>query len=558
MGESPIDRFVSALRRRLNRFRFFDLLIRLVLVTGAGLFAVSLAYVGKGYAVPKVWHLGVAVGLPLALFLVWRWTRRNDEDAARFADRHFGLKDAVSSHRHFRRERRSGEVYDLQARETAALVEGLDLEKVSYSFPRRLASATFVLALVCGLLAFKAPSPEVVERLRVAEETERKTEEINEFLQTLAEELEETDDPKALDPKELKEWVAAVKETGDRNEALRQYAELERKMQEAARRLDQRREEHLLAKAGEELQKAEEQEPRALGRKLSEKKLREAADDLAKLSPKEADPEKLDERRKELAKLKSAAQRMAAAAADASRSASSGSSGKGADAAKASASSGKGGKGAAEGQGGAGKGGSGGEDGLEELLSKLDQSVSTLDESLAAASREKSAQGQCSSKTLGQCQSNRDDVLSNLKKLSDSLCRSAARSECRSKLLSMCQKLGQCQGYLGESKFPSLSECLGQGKGIGNGSVESRREGGDTLAATGQTSQLQGIKGQGPSETTVEAADDGDGVSSRRQSSGEREFRQQVESFVLREDVPDDVKEGVKVYFERIHQTVEK
>src|SRR5690606_33770001 len=133
------------------------------------------------------------------------------------------------------------------------------------------------------------------------EETERKTGEINEFLETLAEELEESDDPEAVDPKELREWVAAAKETGDRNEALRQYAELERKMQEAARRLDQRRNEHLLAKAGEELQKAEEQEPRALGRKLSEKQFREAADDLAKLSPEQADPEKLDERRKELA-----------------------------------------------------------------------------------------------------------------------------------------------------------------------------------------------------------------------------------------------------------------
>lgn len=198
---------------------------------------------------------------------------------------------------------------------------------------------------------------------------------------------------------------------------------------------------------------------------------------------------------------------------------------------------------------------------MEELLANLDRSVAKLDSALETALREKSATGQCSAKSLGQCQGGREAVLSDLHKLSDSLCRTATRGECRSKLLSMCQKLGQCQGYLCESKFASLSQCMGQGqgKGIGAGSVESRREGGDEgSVAAGETSHLQGIKGQGPSETTVEAADDGDGVSSRRQAAGEREFRQQVESFVLREDVPDDVKDGVKVYFERIHRGEER
>src|SRR5690606_30907530 len=169
-----------------------------------------------------------------------------------------------------------------------------------------------------------------------------------------------------------------------------------------------------------------------------------------------------DERRKELAKLKSAARRMASAAASASRSAVSGASGKGSEAATASGASGKGGKGAADGQGGTGTGGSGGEEGLEDLLARLDESVSKLDAALESAAREKSATGQCSAKSLGQCQGSREAVLSDLRKLGDSLCRTAARGECRSKLLSMCQKLGQCQGYLCESKFPSLSQCMGQ------------------------------------------------------------------------------------------------
>lgn len=558
---AKIDQFVSALRKRLNRHRFLDLLIRAGFIAAIVLLAVSLAYVITGYAVPRIWHLAATAGLLLGLALAWRWLRRSNDDAAHFADHFFGLKDAVASHLHFRRERRDGEVYELQTRDTAAQVDRLDLESVRYSFPTRLLSTLAVMVGACVFLAFRPASPEVLERLKIAAETGKKTGEINEFLEELAGELEKTTDPDALDPKEMREWVAAMKETQDPKEAMRQYADLERKMQEAARRLDQRRQEHLLAKAGEELQKAEEQESRALGKKLSEKQFREAAGDLEKLSPSEAEPEKLDEARKELAKLKSAAQRMASAADAASRSASQGSPGEGSDAASAAAGSGKGGKGSAGNGNGSGQGGNGGEESLESLLSQLDQSVAKLDQSLASAAREKAATGQCSSASLGQCQGARKDVLANLKKLGQCLSKCASRGECQSKLLSMCQKLGQCQGYLGQGQCQSLSQCLREktGGGIGAGSVESRRDAfNEGLMSGGPMSQLSGQKGQGPSESTVESADDGDGVSSRRQAAAEREFRQQIESFVRREDVPDDVKDGVKVYFERIHQTETK
>ncbi|NNE93682.1 MAG: hypothetical protein HKN23_18690, partial [Verrucomicrobiales bacterium] len=125
----------------------------------------------------------------------------------------------------------------------------------------------------------------------------------------------------------------------------------------------------------------------------------------------------------------------------------------------------------------------------------------------------------------------------------------------------MCKKLGQCQGYLGEPKFQSLSQCMGAkpgGKKAGTGSVESRTDQSTELVDNGQTTQLKGQKGQGPSLATIESADDGDGVSSRRTVAAQREFREQMESFVQREDVPEDVKEGVKQYFHSIHQSGEE
>jgi hypothetical protein len=92
------------------------------------------------------------------------------------------------------------------------------------------------------------------------------------------------------------------------------------------------------------------------------------------------------------------------------------------------------------------------------------------------------------------------------------------------------------------------------GKNAGWGSTESRRDGTDELVDNGQTTQLKGIQGAGPSLKTVESADDGTGVSTRQATARVRNYQQQFESFVEREDVPDEVKQGVKRYFEIIHQ----
>jgi len=555
-----IDRFVAALRTRLNRFRFLDLLLRTLTILAAILLVVSLTYVLRGYAVPRGIYLPLLPAVPILAALSWFVSRRSDDQAARFADDFFGLKDSVSSYWHFRREHRSGAVYELQGAGTAAKLEALSPDAVTYRWPKRLILTAIGLVALSSVLAFKTASPEILARLQVEAETTEKTAEINEFLEEMIEELRDEETVTELDPNELREIVAQLKTTGDRNEALRQYAELERKMQEAARKLDQRRNETLLARVGEELQKAPEEDPRALGKKLAEKKFREAGADLARMAPETVDPKTLDESRKELAKLKSAASRMSAAAKAAGRSASSGKgseseaeAGAGAQGSSGKSSSG----GSANGKGGKGGKGASGDGELDDLLSQLHDSVANLDQSLEDAALEKSQSGECSSKTLGQCKSNRDAVLSHLQKLNQSLCKVASKCEARSKLLSMCQKMGQCQGYLGEAKFASLGQCMSQGTGagIGQGSVESRREGSDPLTMNGESSQLQGIKGQGPSDSTTESADDGSGVSTLRGQAREREFRHQIESFVMREDVPDDVKDGVKVYFEKIHRT---
>ena len=68
---------------------------------------------------------------------------------------------------------------------------------------------------------------------------------------------------------------------------------------------------------------------------------------------------------------------------------------------------------------------------------------------------------------------------------------------------------------------------------------------------------LKGIKGQGPSVNTTEAASDGSGSSSGSKARLIEQYKHQAESFIRREDVSEAVKSGVKEYFENIHRIEE-
>jgi len=67
------------------------------------------------------------------------------------------------------------------------------------------------------------------------------------------------------------------------------------------------------------------------------------------------------------------------------------------------------------------------------------------------------------------------------------------------------------------------------------------------------------LKGQqnagGPSSSSVESAESGGGVAGRANVAKQREFKQQFESLVHRDDIPESLKLGVREYFERVHET---
>ena len=549
-----VKQFVADVAGRINRQRWWTALIWALAIGAGALVAVEVFYVWRGYSVPGQWIAICLAGAVFGAVVAWAVRRLRTDAAAKFADEHFGLKDAVTSNLHFAESGRQGGYYALQAQQTEGRVAPLKAASISYEPPRRGIVLAASLIAVAIPLSLKGPSEEVQEQMRIAEFTAEATTAINEDLAEMVEQLrEETIDPEErelVDPDKLRRWVDELEATEDHKEALRQYAQLERKLNEARLAVQRKREEQLLDRAAKELEKG--RETAKLGEKLEQKKYEEASGALEKMNPQET--KSLEKWRRDLARLKAASQRMAAAARaaeKAGKSSPSQSQGK-ASASKSNRRSSQKSKAGKPSLGSSGaSSGSGGE--LAQTIEELAEDVESLDEALEEAARQSDNLAECDQDNQAECRACQQGVSDSLNKLKKRLKKLSMSRKAAKKLSKLCKKCSECQGGLCAGMCMSPGAQRG-GLKAGWGSDSTRRNETDELIDNGQTTQLKGIKGAGPSLTTVEAADDGSGVSTRASGSRSRQFERQLESFVAREDVPDQVKDGVKRYFEIIHQ----
>jgi hypothetical protein len=551
-----IEGFVASVRARLNRHRLWTTLVWSVVAAAGTLVAFGLWYTLRGYAVPGAAIIATLVTAVVGGAAAW-WLRHLSTDgAAQFSDRYYQLHDAISSYLHFARSGRSGGYYALQADQTRARVEPLDPNDIAYEKPRRGIALAACLVAVAIPLSLRGPSDAVLLEQELAAQTIEATAVINEALEKQIDELQkETPDgeeKELLDPNKLREWVKDLKETKDQKEALRQYAQLERKLNEARLAVQNKRDEQLLERAARELENSRETQP--LSEDLKQKNYDKAAEQLDKLKPQESG-EPLSKQRKELAKLKAASQHMAAAARASKSSSQNAKSAAAASQSKnKSDSQGEAGK---SGKNSAGANGTSGENGGEmtQAMEELAEAVADLDKSLADAERQEARDGECDENSKKECEACKNAVASQLSKITSGMKKLGVCKKCDSKLAKLCSMCSQCQGGLCDAAALCLNPMAKPGgKKAGTASSTNRRDERDELVDNGQTSQLKGIKGAGPSLTTVESADEGSGVSSRQATAREIQFKRQFESFVAREDVPEQVKRGVKHYFEVIHQ----
>jgi len=544
-SHAEIHSFVSRVRQRLNARALARAAVWSLLGASLLMLVIALFFVAQGYAVERRWYGIVAALGACAALVTWLVSMASFDRAARSADTSFHLHDTLVSWLHFSRQQRTEGFYALQAEQAATTVRDLDVRRIDWRPSRMPTIVGLLLAAAAIALAWKSPSAAVAQRLALETAVLGQTEQINDELKDLVKELKDqtTDDEKELlEPDKLREMVEQLAVTRDQKEALRQYARLENKLNETRAKLQQRHDEHVMQEAAHELDKARETKP--LADKLAQKKYDEAAQDLQQSQPDAKQP--LSEQQKQLAKLRAASQRMAAAAKNASRSSASAASESSKSASAASAKSGAQGS---NGSAGGGDGSSG--DSLEQSIQDLDKAVADLDAALAERSRQEKANGKCDAEAEGKCDACAREASDKLSKLAKHLNKMAIKRNASDKLCKLCDACSQCQGGLCNGSKPG-------GKKAGWGTDESRREERDELVDNGQTQALQGLKGEGPSQTTVEDAQDGSGASSRATAARPREYRRQYESFVSREDVPEQVKSGVHNYFQAIHNIEDK
>jgi hypothetical protein len=537
-----IPAFIRQVRVRLTRQRALVILAWTAVGVAAAMLALAIVSWTTG-ATPGLWRYAavVAAGGLLAGLIVWL-RRPSAAAAAVFADRHFRFRDALVAARHFLTRQPQDGWRTLQLQWAARATAHADVADIRAAVPWRLWTAAGALLAVAITLELAPPSAAAQQRAAERMATQERTSALNLALEKAVEELLETaDETEAalLEPNALRQLVAQLQEQGDVAEAMRQYARLEQQLVQQLERLDRRADAKLLAKVGTELQ--EDPVNAELGQRLRQGKLQAAAAELEQLKLQPADA--AANARAARQRLEQAAQRMGDAVrrqASAARTPANRAATDSVDATDSNdarhaekldphrrpADS---------------------ED-LREQIRELERLVKPCDGRSSDCRQGRCQSGSCQQKSGAQRQAAQQQTNRQLDQMARSWRHLAAARRMQQRLGQLRQQLSQCQSYLaGASERPFQS--TGQQAGVG----ADQRENLTQDPNHGQPTLLRGIEGTGPSESTIETAATGDGVSGRTARPQDRDFTRQLESFVAREDIPPRVKSGVKRYFEGIH-----
>ncbi len=547
--QEHIEHFIANVKKRLNRHLSLSVFIGSLVIGGAVMTIIALSYILRGYHVP-LWIYPAVFSTALLLgCCYWIFRQLSHDQAARFADLHFKLKDSIRSYSGFHKSGKNEGFYKLQAEQTEKSLDGLTTKGIRYHCPTCMLAIAVVLVLSSGLMGFKQDSPEV--RLKKQQETLtlESTEEINrqikDALEQLAKQLDEKELEKIVDVNVLKEKVEQLKETPDIKDAMRQYAQLEKDLGDILSSLKQQKEEQLLDRMGKQLQK--DDESKALGNQLTQKQYDSASKELEKYK---IDPQaELEMQQEQLEKLKTMAGRMAEEA-------------------------GRNESGQSQQTGQSGQQTSQSESRASQLAKQLNQSAAKANDALQQAMRQMQQTGQQSEQSCQACQASQQaaqNANQSLGNMGQYLQQLSAKRQAQSMMQQMLnslsqgqQGLGQCQqcnGNMpgaGQNNNGQRGDGAGQGgreAGIGAGSARNTEPGKD--APNGPLTQVQGIQGTGPSQTSTEESGAGSDTGNAAKVRENLQYQQQVESFVRREDVPEAVKAGVKAYFENIHNATE-
>lgn len=536
MKPSAIPEFLNQVRSRINRGVSLRVGAWCLLGGGVAGLVWALAWRIVGYAAPGMGY-GVVVAVALMVAVIGIVTKRRDvRYAAISADEAFSLKDGLISWLDFHSRNEEREAFGLHERIMTNKVTGLDPAAVPTPEIRKVTVAGLLLLLAVIGLALLPHSEAVRKRLAQEEMTAARTAEVarqmDEAVEELLKQLSE-EERELLDEKKLREWSKEIQQTKDAREAEKQFAKIEQQIAQTMQGLEARQDEAVLKLAAEELEKSSVADVRKLGKELDAKDFEKAAESLKDMKPESKEkltPEELQKLRENASKSKEMAKRMKDGA-------------KKRDFGQMKKEDGK--------NLGAMKPSDGKQRPMQDMLDDLDKNARELDKELADAEEMDQDLQDAAEMMKGEM----DELGKRLGKL-------GAREKAKGKMKALRQGLADARRF-SQGKAQTLGLAQSQtpgnqpgGKQAGVGSIESRRNERDELKDNGNRVEVKGQDNpEGPSTNSVETAESGSGVAGRANVAKEREFKQQYESLVRRDDIPESLKLGIREYFETVHET---
>lgn len=533
-----IAHFLHQVRSHLNRALLMRGLFLALSACASACILWALSWRIFGYAAPHLGYLVIA-GMTLIIgLMIYRMKLHKLQDAAVRADEHFQLKDALTSYLDFQqRPDTTCEVYQLQEKTVERSIARHQPTTIVSRVPHQRKWLSAALSIIAIILALLPHSPAVKDRIAQQQLMLDRSTQVREEMEEIVEEMiaaMDEQEKELLKPEQLRQWVKDLEGTKDQREAMKQLAKFEQKISEAMKGLEARKDEEILKLAAAELGASQMAEAKQLGKKLENKDFANAKQQLSEIKPakpkelKKLSSEEMKKLQERAAKMKEMSNRMANGA----RKRDFGNQGKNGKNLKATD-----GKEAGEAKE------------MDQLLQDLEDAAADADKQLAEM--EEGDIGEMAEGAM-------DKLDKDLEKLGMRLGKLDAKQKARARMKALGKCAGQSQKFCnGQSQLLGLAQMQAQQPGglkPGTGHLDNKRKGEDERTDNENLTQLKGQQGEGPSRSSVEQADSGEGISGRASTDKNRDFRKQTESLVQRDDVPEELKQGIREYFNRVHE----
>ncbi|MCP3965513.1 MAG: hypothetical protein GY750_12525 [Lentisphaerae bacterium] len=504
-----INSFLAKAQERLNRLVAVRAFFTAALWGLTGMFITALTFVTRGYRVVLWWFavpFGASVLIWLYCFIAGYYNRAR---AARYTDKKFKLKDALSSQLDF--ADKSGAFYELSRKQTAQLCSKVMLGSIKQPIPRCkliivpiLLAGTVALSIMDDSLAIRQQR---YRKKQLLESTDKINKELSKEIKRIVSTLPE-EQKKILKKEHLMQSLNKLSKQDKLKEALKQYGNLENCLSNLMHKIGFDAKKRMLRRIAKELMK--DPLTRKFGRKLNSGMYKNAASQFMNNQVVENYPEsqsaksKLEQLQRTLEKMSSSTE---------------------ANSEKNS---------------------------LKDKIERLNKSVKKTEQQ-----RQECSNGNCSKQKYID---SLEEMNSDLKQLTEQIGKMQDIKDFQKKLEQMrstcsraqmqCRQNATCPG-----NKPGERPGSTPGQGAGTGAAENFNNQQPVDNNNGYISGIKGIKNNGQSQIKVEEAASGQGSSHRQARNVNAEHKRQFESFIKRDDVPTQLKNGVKEYFTRIHQS---